>query len=142
MYINAMIMKVNRIHILQVAALAPLALLLVPEARCAHLVIMHLNEFMHDDKTCNERVTLVTKMRVSMTGNCNRNSGAHVQGGWRLDSECLSLPHYLAQSGLSTPLCQSVHLTLGAWLSPVLLEHVFVNFNILCMALFYMIIYY
>ena len=58
---------------------------------------------MHNDKTCNERVTLVTKMRVSMTGNCNRNSGAHVQGGWRLDSECLSLPHYLAQSGLSTP---------------------------------------
>ena len=68
---------------------------------------------MHDNKTCNERVTLVTKMRVTMTENCNRNSGAHVQGGWRLDSECLSLPHYLAQSGLSTPLCQSVHLTLG-----------------------------
>ena len=55
---------------------------------------------MHDNKTCNERVTLVTKMRVSMTGNCNRNSGAHVQGGWRLDSKCLSLPHYLAQSAL------------------------------------------
>ena len=30
---------------LQAAALAPLALLLVPEARCAHLVIMHLNEY-------------------------------------------------------------------------------------------------
>ena len=121
-------------YILQVAVLAPLALLLVLEARCAHLFIMHLNmNIMHDNKTCNERVTLVTKMRVSMTGNCNRNSGAHVQGGWRLDSECLYLPHYLAQSALlfarvSTSLwvhgslqsCWSMSLSISisfAWLS-------------------------
>ena len=88
---------------------------------------------MHDKKTCNERVTLFTKMRVSMTRNCNRNSGAHVQGGWRLDSKSLSLPHYLAQSALlfarvSTSLwvhgslqsCWSMSLSISisfAWLS-------------------------
>ena len=42
------------IIMVQVAALAPLALLLVPEARCAHLIITHLMNIMHDDKTCNE----------------------------------------------------------------------------------------
>ena len=38
-------MREIQISILQVAALTPLALLLVPEARCAHLIIMHLNEY-------------------------------------------------------------------------------------------------
>ena len=40
-----------------------------------------------------------------MTGNCNRNSGAHVQGGWRLDSECLSLPGPVWLEHSSLPEC-------------------------------------
>ena len=61
--------------ILQVAALAPLTLLLVLEARCAHFVIGHFNTFLccedtahiHDDK-------LVSKHYCD----CNGNSSAHV----------------------------------------------------------------
>ena len=41
---------------------------------CSHTADMH-DVVMKD----------VTKMRVSMTGYCNGNSGAHVQGGGQLD---------------------------------------------------------
>ena len=38
-------LAINNNYIIQVAALAPLALLLVLEARCAHFVIAHFNYF-------------------------------------------------------------------------------------------------
>ena len=61
--------------------LAPLALLLVLEARCTHLVIAHFNYFVlwssdiiHDDKLVSEHYR-----------DCNGNSSAHVQGRRQLD---------------------------------------------------------
>ena len=62
------------LYILQVAALAPLALLLLLEARCDHLVVAHLN------LCCG-----VLHARLLPSGYCNGNSGAHVQGGRQLD---------------------------------------------------------
>ena len=67
--------------LIQVAALAPLALLLVLEARCAHFVIAHFKYFVlwssdsthdiiHDDKIVSEHYP-----------DCNGNSSAHVYGG-------------------------------------------------------------
>ena len=77
----------NKINInLQVAELAPLALLLVLEARCAHFVIAHFNNIVccgvvhhtshiiHDDKLAYHK---------DVSGHyrdCNGNSSAHVQG--------------------------------------------------------------
>ena len=77
------------ILLLQVAALAPLALLLVLEARCAHFVIAHFNNIVccgvvhhcshtshiiHDDKPA------YYKDVSGHYGACNGNSSAHVQG--------------------------------------------------------------
>ena len=54
-------------NILQVAALAPLALLLVLEARCAHFVIAHFFVPTHDDKLVSKHYS-----------DCNGNGSAHV----------------------------------------------------------------
>ena len=78
-------MTQTKYYILQVAALAPLALLLVLEARCAHFVIAHFKYFVlwstdsthdiiHDDKIVSEHYP-----------DCNGNSSAHVQGRRQLD---------------------------------------------------------
>ena len=75
---------------LQVAALVPLTLLLVSEARCAPIIVAHLNEY-YDIEKCITAPTqhicrmtkLVTNEECHMTGHCNGNSGAYtlyVQG--------------------------------------------------------------
>ena len=51
-----------------------------------------------------------------MTGNCNRNSGAHVQGGWQLDCEWLSLPGPVGLEHSECPPHGSLYSLAGACL--------------------------
>ena len=72
-------MELSIIHnTIQVATLTPLALLLLLEARCDHLVVLHgtLKLIL----CCG-----VLHARLLPSGYCNGNSGAHVQGGRQLD---------------------------------------------------------
>ena len=91
---------INLLTVLQVAALAPLALLLVLEARCTHFVIAHFNiivccgvvhhcshtshNIIHDDKLA------YYKDVSGHYRDWNGNSSAHVQGKRQLIVICIT----------------------------------------------------
>ena len=77
-------------NLLQVAVLAPLALLLVPEARCVHFVMcssINIHHCSHTAHKCIHDDKLVTRYKDVSEHNrdCNGNSSAHVQGRRQLD---------------------------------------------------------
>ena len=78
--------KLEYIHIVQVAALAPLALLLVLEARCAHFVIAHFNNMSNASLLPHINIlymmtNLLDVYYKDVSGHyrdCNGNGSAHV----------------------------------------------------------------
>ena len=88
---------------IQVAVLAPLALLLVLEARCAHFVIAHFNYFVLWSSASLAPTQHIYKLVSEQyrARDCNWNSSAHVQGRRQLDlvSGLCNNPHRMRISG-------------------------------------------